>query len=120
MKDKIEQLDQLEQDGIIEKVQYADWAAPIVPVLKADGKSLRICGDFKVTVNRASKIDRYPIPKSKSTFAHGRMFTKLDMSRAYQQIQLEEESNSQRTIPLYIYSVWHQHQEYFSELWSAF
>ena len=51
MKDKIElELDQLEKDGIIKKVQYADWAAPIMPVLKADGKSLRICGDFKVTV----------------------------------------------------------------------
>jgi len=41
-----EQTSQLEKDGIIESVQYADWAAPIVPVLKADGKSLRICGDF--------------------------------------------------------------------------
>ena len=96
MKDKIEQeLDQLEKDGIIEKVQYADWAAPIVPVLKADGKSLRICGDFKVTVNRASKLDRYPIPKVEdlfATLAHGKMFTKLDMSQAYQQIELKEDS----------------------------
>ena len=70
MKDKIEQeLDQLEKDGIIEKVQYVDWAAPIMPVLKTDGKSLRICGDFKVTVNRASKLDQYPIPKVKDLFA---------------------------------------------------
>ena len=50
MKAKIEeQLSQLEKDGIIEPIQYAEWAAPIVPVLKADGKSLRICGDFKVS-----------------------------------------------------------------------
>ena len=36
MKHKIEkELDQLEKDGIIKKVQYADWVAPIVPVLKA-------------------------------------------------------------------------------------
>jgi len=65
-----EQISQLEKDGIIEPVQYADWAAPIVPVLKADGKSLRICGDFKVTVNKASKLDRYPIPKIDDLLQH--------------------------------------------------
>ena len=79
-----EELDRLRTEGIIEQVQYAEWAAPIVPVLKADGKSLRICGDFKVTVNKASKLDRYPIPKIEDLFAtlsHGTSFTKLDMSR---------------------------------------
>ena len=46
MKDKIDkELDQLEKDGIIEKVQYADWAAPIVPVLKADGNLWRFQSD---------------------------------------------------------------------------
>ena len=33
-----------------------EWAAPIVAVLKADGKSVRICGDFKVTINQATKL----------------------------------------------------------------
>ena len=76
-------------------MQFADWAAPIVPVLKADKESLRICGDFKQTVNTASKLDRYPIPKIEDLFANlagGKSFTKLDMSQAYQQIPLEEES----------------------------
>ena len=44
-----------------------------------------------MTVNRASKLDRYPIPKVEDLFAtlsHGKMFTKLDISQAYQQIQL--------------------------------
>ena len=53
----------LQQEGIIEPIQFAEWAAPIVPVLKSDGKAVRICGDFKLTVNQASKLDRYPIPK---------------------------------------------------------
>ena len=55
---------------------------------QADGKTLRICGDFKVTVNKASKLDRYPIPKIEdlfATLAHGKTFTKLEMSQAYQQ-----------------------------------
>ena len=31
------ELDRLEQSGIIEKVDYAQWAALIVPVPKGDG-----------------------------------------------------------------------------------
>ena len=85
----------MQKDGIIEPVQFADWAAPIVSVLKSDGKSVRICGDFKLTVNQASKLDRYPIPKIEDLLAKlagGKLFTKLDMSQAYQQLLLDEES----------------------------
>ena len=79
----------------IEPVQFADWAAPIVPVLKQDKKSLRLCGDFKLTVNQASKLDKYPIPKIEDLFSKltgGKSFTKLDMSQAYQQLVLDKES----------------------------
>ena len=70
MRGKVEEeLEHLVSEGIIEPVQFADWAAPIVPVVKSDGKSLRICGDFKLTVNQASKLDRYPIPKVEDLFA---------------------------------------------------
>lgn len=96
MKRKVEaELERLQKEGIIQPVQYADWAAPIVPVWKADKESIRICGDFKVTVNQASKLDRYPIPKIEDLFsglAGGKTFSKLDMSQAYQQIPLAEES----------------------------
>ena len=90
-----EELQCLEKDGIIESVQFADWAAPIVSVLKSDGKSVCICGDFKLTVNQASKLDQYPIPKIENFLAKlagGKLFTKLDMSQAYQQLLLDEES----------------------------
>ena len=36
------QLLELESLGIIEPVQFSDWVAPIVPVLKANGE-LRVC-----------------------------------------------------------------------------
>ena len=89
------ELERLEKEGIIELVQYADWAAPVVPVRKSDGKSLRLCGDFRVTVNQVSKLDKYPISKIDDLFAKlagGRSFTKLDMSQAHQQLILDSES----------------------------
>ena len=48
---------------MIEPVKYSQWAAPIVPVLKHDRKSIRICGDYKLTDNKASQMNQYPIPK---------------------------------------------------------
>ena len=90
-----EELVRLEREGVIEPVQYAEWAAPIVPVLKADKKSVRICGDFKLTVNRASKLDRYPIPRIEDLFAQisgGQVFSQLDLSQAYQQLPLDQAS----------------------------
>ena len=102
MRGKVEEeLERLVSEGIIEPVQFADWAAPIVPVVKSDGKSLRICGDFKLTVNQASKLDRYPIPKVEDLFAKlagGKAFTKLDMSPAYQQLLLDKESRKYAVI----------------------
>ena len=56
-----EELDRLEQTKVIESVRYSDWATPIAPVLKADGK-VRVCGDYKLTVNRISHLEQYPIP----------------------------------------------------------
>ena len=45
LKDRIEkELDSLESSNIITKVNFSNWAAPIVVVPKKDGK-LRLCGD---------------------------------------------------------------------------
>ncbi|BHF69984.1 hypothetical protein SprV_0301303100 [Sparganum proliferum] len=57
-----EELDRLQKADIIEPVQYSEWAAPIVPVLKSDG-SVRICGDYKLTINSATKLNPYPLPR---------------------------------------------------------
>ena len=86
------ELERLEKQGIIEPVEFADWAAPIVSVLKKDG-SVRICGDYKLTVNRASKLDKYPLPRIEDLFASlagGK--SKLDLAHAYQQVTLDEDS----------------------------
>ena len=96
MRDKVEdELNRLVKEGILEPVDYSDWAAPIVAVLKSDKKSVRICGDFRMTVNPISKLNRYPLPKVEDIFAmlkKGKAFTKLDLSQAYQQISLNANS----------------------------
>ncbi len=90
------ELDRLVSEGTLEKVEYADWAAPIVAVLKKDKKAVRICGDFRMTVNPVSKLMRYPIPKIEDLFAtlsKGKLFTKLDLAQAYQQLKLNAKAN---------------------------
>ena len=58
IKDAISQeLNHLEQLGIISPLPHSQWAAPIVPIPKKDGK-FRICGDYKVTVNQALAVEQ--------------------------------------------------------------
>jgi len=86
------ELKRLESAGIIEKVSHSDWEAPIVTVPKGDGK-LRICGDYKVTINPYLDIDQYPLPKPDDLFtslAGGQKFSKIDLTQAYQQMVLDE------------------------------
>lgn len=68
------ELERLVEEGVLEPVQMAEWAAPIVPVLKADKSGVRICGDFRQTVNPVLKLDRYPIPRIEdpSTLSKGK------------------------------------------------
>ena len=79
-----DQIDKLVQQKIIEPIPFSDWAAPIVPVMKQD-KSICICGDFKQTVNKVAKLDRYPLPRMEDLFSNlssGTTFIKLDLSQA--------------------------------------
>ena len=101
LRTKVEQeLDRLEKFGIIELVQFSEWAAPIVPVVKRDG-AIRVCGDYKLTANQASKLDTYPLPKIDDIFAQlsgGKTFSKLNLAHAYQQLALDQESKQITTI----------------------
>ena len=99
-----EELDRLEEQGVYEKVAYSKWASPIVTVLKDANDvtgPIRICGDYKVSVNKCALLDSYPIPNTVDQFATlhgGQKFTKLDLSQAYQQLELDEAARELLTI----------------------
>ena len=95
LKSKIEQeLQRLQDQKVIEPVQMSEWLALMVLVLKPDG-SIRLCGDYKLTINKVAKPDVYPLPHIEelfATLAGGKSFTKLDLAHVYQQIPLEQSS----------------------------
>ena len=94
------ELARLEELGILQKVDRSDWAAPVVVVPKGDG-CLRVCGDYKITVNPVLEVDKYPLPRPDDLLAQlagGKTFSKLDLSQAYQQVLLDEGSRKFVTI----------------------
>ena len=98
------ELERVDANGAIEKVQYTEWAAPIVPCLKLDN-SVSICCDYIVTEKNISKLDQYLIPNTRAIFAEmdsKSTFTKRDLSDAYTQISLEEDSTKFITISTYM------------------
>ena len=101
LRKKVEtELERLVTMGIKSPIEFSKWAAHTVPVLKQDC-SVRICGDFKVTINQVSQIDSYPLPRVEEVYSRlsgGKYFSKLDLSQAYLQIEIDEESQQYVTI----------------------
>ncbi|XP_066511013.1 uncharacterized protein K02A2.6 [Hoplias malabaricus] len=93
-------INRLLEQGVIVPVSHSDWATPVVPVLKRDG-SVRLCGDFKVTVNPALVTEHYPLPVIEDLFAGlagGKKFSKIDLCQAYLQMHVDESSQKYLTI----------------------
>ncbi|XP_061735502.1 uncharacterized protein K02A2.6-like [Nerophis ophidion] len=101
LKEAVErEVERLESEKVISKIETSEWAAPIVTVPKVD-KTIRICGDYKVSVNQCIEEQTYPLPNTEdlfATLAGGTSFSKLDPSHAYQQLQLDKESEKYLTI----------------------
>ena len=69
-------------------------------VRKKDG-SLRMCGDYEMTVNQCADVDKYPLPNTENLFATlagGQVFSKIDLSHTCQQLELDEDSQKYLTI----------------------
>src|SRR5277367_2522592 len=101
LQDKVKKrLEQHVEDGSLVRVSNAKWATPIVPVVNQDG-SVRITGDYRLTLNPVTKQVQYPIPLTTDLFAKlsgGIIFSKIDLHSAYLQFQLSPESKHLTTI----------------------
>ena len=78
----------------------SNWATPIVPVVKSNG-DVRICGNFKVTVNPELQIDKYPLPRIEAIFANlsnGQKYSKIDLRQAFLTLECDDESKNVLTI----------------------
>lgn len=93
-KDVEKELDQLEERGIIEKVSGpTPWISPIVAVPKKQG-GVRVCIDMR-EANKAIGREKHPMPTLDDLVADlngATVFSKLDMSQAYHQLELDEAS----------------------------
>lgn len=98
---KVEQeIERLKSLGHLEKVKVSEWATPIVPVIKKDG-SVRICGNFKLTVNPQLIVDKHPLPLIDEIFAAmstGEKFSQIDLKHTCMQIPVDEASRNLLTI----------------------
>ena len=101
IKDKVrETLDKMVEEDILTPVRSSEWATPIVPVVKKD-QTIRICGDYRNTVNKCTSCDVYALPTLEGMLQQlmpAKLFSKLDLSQAYLQLVLDEESSKMCTL----------------------
>ncbi|VDP87157.1 unnamed protein product [Echinostoma caproni] len=94
-------LQNMEQDGVISKVESSAWATSIVVAMKSDGRTPRICRDYRLTLNHrlrrcaATTVEPEDFMKS----LHGsQYFSKIDLADAHLQIPLDVEFRYLTTI----------------------
>ncbi|KIH65978.1 reverse transcriptase [Ancylostoma duodenale] len=88
------ELGRLLEMNVITPVTHSEWAAPIVCVRKSNGK-LRMCADFLTGLNKALESFDYPLSVPEDIFATlngGAVFSQIDLSDAYLQIELSDKS----------------------------
>ena len=75
-------------------VNDSSWGTPLVPIVKPDG-NIRLCADYKVTVNKAMRPGSYQLPMPSHLLpklSGAKFFAKLDLSQAYLQLPVTEEA----------------------------
>ncbi|XP_059058843.1 uncharacterized protein K02A2.6-like [Achroia grisella] len=101
LKEKVdEEIERLCSEGIITKVDHAEWGTPIVPIVKPNG-TIRLCADYKVTLNKCIKDEQYPIPIIEDIFTEmngGKYFCTLDIKQAYLNLEMDDESALLQTL----------------------
>ena len=93
-------LDKLIDQKVISPIENSNFSTPIVPIVKTNG-SVRICGSYDVTINKALSIDGYNLPIVEyelSNLSECSVFSKLDLKDAYTQLELDDDSKLFTTI----------------------
>ena len=84
--------------------------------IRKKDNTVRLCKDYKITINQCIKVDTYPLPcpeKVIQKLAGGTRLTTLDLSRTYQQMCLDEKSKGYTTVNthkgfcVYNSTIWH-------------
>ena len=96
LRDRLKQsLDEMEADGVIEKVdQPTEWVNSVVVVEKPNSNKLRICLDPR-PLNEAIQREHYKMPTIEeitTRVAGATVFSKLDANHGYWQVALDNES----------------------------
>ncbi|UYV68201.1 K02A2.6-like, partial [Cordylochernes scorpioides] len=96
------EIDKLVDLNILSPIDKSDCASPLVCVAKPNGQ-IRLCADFKKSLNPYLEEVKYPIPNIDSVlcnFQGKKLFTKLDLSKAYHQIEMDDISKNIWLSPL--------------------
>lgn len=89
--DKIQKA--LERDIIEPVKEPSPWISPVVIAFKSDGE-IRLCVDMR-RANVAIRREHYPLPTFDSLMVklrHAKWFARLDLEKAYHQLELDESS----------------------------
>lgn len=62
------ELKKLQDMGVVSPLPTSNYATPLVPVVKKDG-AIRLCDDYKVSINPCVDTECYPFPRVHDLFA---------------------------------------------------
>lgn len=88
------ELEHLKKENVLKELELGNWVTPLVPVMKPDG-TVRLCADYKATVNKFLVDYNHPLPKVDELFVAlqgEQFFGKIDLVNAYNQLELCEKT----------------------------
>ncbi|XP_063690927.1 uncharacterized protein LOC134823403 isoform X1 [Bolinopsis microptera] len=102
LRNKVEsELNDMVEAKILTKVEDSPWGTPIVPLKKDGGQSVRICGDYKSTLNKCISTRQYPLPTVEeclNAVQGGQTFSKIDIKKAYNNLLIRNEDRVLTTL----------------------
>ena len=89
------------KQGYWTPVSKSKWATPLNCTVPNKDGGVRICGDYKPTVNMQIEIAHHPLPTVElitSKLSGITVFSKIDLKTAFQQLELDEASKEHCTV----------------------